>query len=90
MPRANKNCCLFSTPKTLRNLKVEFKIALVSIISGFISTAINGIIEATPSMSIKAINKSISIINAALLRSCNVKREIIFLKVFIRVKFVFF
>ena len=56
-PRANKNCSLFSTPMIIEASNTLFKIALVSIISGFDKTAIKGTTEATPIISSNAIIK---------------------------------
>ena len=56
-------------PIILVPLNTLFNIALVSIMSGFANTAINGIIEATPSISKKAITKIIPSSMIADLRS---------------------
>ena len=52
-----------------RNLYAVFNILLVLIRSGFVNTAMNGIIEATPNISKKAITKIIPNNNIARLRS---------------------
>ena len=60
---------LVSTPKIPEVSYAVFKIILVSTSSGLVNTAINGKIEATPIMSIKAIIKIIPTNKTALLRS---------------------
>ena len=54
------NSCLVSTPIILVVLNTLFNIELVSIMSGLDITVIKGIIEATPSISKKAITNIIT------------------------------
>lgn len=57
MPKTKMNSLIAFTPKIFNRSNSLFKTELVSIIPGLVNTAINGIIEATPIMSVSAIIK---------------------------------
>jgi len=59
MPSENKNCSFVLTPNKLEYSKRLLIKMLFSMRSGLVKTAINGIIDATPIASNKAINKII-------------------------------
>ena len=74
IPKKKKNCCVVSIPNLLEYSNKEFNFELVSIISGFDNTAINGIIDAIPIISIRAIKIIIKNNKLIFLRSLDERR----------------
>ena len=75
IPKTNKNCWLFSTPKLFNFWYIKIKTTFVSITLGFDKTVIKGKIEATPIISNIAINKIITDNNTARLRSLELSKK---------------